>query len=262
MPYLEMSDATPVHYVDEGPRTSRAIFLIPAGPLSCWFWQRNIPELARNHRVVGIDIRGRGESGKTEQGHNISQFARDLREIFQGMGLERVVLVGWSIGSSILWSYIEQFGEEPLGGFVNVDERPYRFVSEEHLRRRLEEVRLDWPGHLRRTIVDYFGPEFHQDETLIKRMVYECMKTPLSAHLATIEDSYRRDFRSTMRRIRVPTQIFSARYGLIDPETAEEMRSAVAGELVYFERSGHMLPWTEPERFNAHLIAFSEGILG
>lgn len=261
VPYLEMPDGTPIHYVDEGSRTNRALLLIPGEPLSCWFWQRNISELARYRRVVAIDVRGRGRSGKTEHGHNITQFARDLHEIVQALGLETVVGVGWSLGGSILWSYVEQFGQDVLGGFVNVDQQPYRFVSEEHLRRLLDEVRLDRLAFHTRRIRYLLGPEFDQDERIIKRMAYECMMTPTLAHLATLEDTYRRDFRATMSRTRVPTQIFCARYGLINPSLAEEIRSAVSGDIVFFEHSGHLLPWTEPERFNAQLIAFSEGIL-
>ena len=51
MPYLEGEDGTPLHYVDEGPRSAAGLMLIHAEPFSIQFWQRNIPVLARDFRV-------------------------------------------------------------------------------------------------------------------------------------------------------------------------------------------------------------------
>ena len=115
MPYIETSDKVPLYYVDEGPRSPSAIFLAHASPLSSRFWQKNIPVLSRQFRVVAMDTRGRGESGKTEEGLTVAQFARDMRHILATLGLDRVLAIGWSFGSTVVLSYMEQFGDDRLG---------------------------------------------------------------------------------------------------------------------------------------------------
>ena len=64
MPYLVTPDEIPLFYVDEGSRTSSAIFLIHGEPLNTKFWQKNIPDLSRRFRVVAMDVRGRGSRGR------------------------------------------------------------------------------------------------------------------------------------------------------------------------------------------------------
>jgi pimeloyl-ACP methyl ester carboxylesterase len=263
MPYLETPDGLPLHYLDEGPRGRAGLLLIHAEPFSCRFWQRNIPELARGFRVVAVDVRGRGESGKTDDGHSIEQYARDTRYVLEALGLERVVGVGWSLGGSILWSYMRQFGEERLAGYVNVDQPPYRFVSEEYLQARLTAIRTRRLRHHTDAVLGYFGPDAERDEDVVRWMVYECMKTPTSAHVAAVTDSHRSDDRPFLSRVQVPARVFWARYGSIQPDTAEHMRRAMANvELVFFERSGHLIPWIEADRFNRELAAFAGTVLG
>lgn len=262
MPYLEAPDGTPLFYVDEGPRASNAIFLIHAEPFSLKFWQRNIGPLSRHHRVVAVDVRGRGESGKTDFGHTVADFARDFEFTLNALGLERVVAVGWSLGGSIIWSFMEQFGEKKVAGYVNVDQAPRRFVSEEHLEARRNSVRTRRLAHHTDAVLGYFGPEAERDDQTVRWMVYECMKTPTPYHLAAMTDSFHSDFTGHMPRFQTPTQIYWSRYGTMDEAMADEMRSATPNsELVYFATCGHLIPWVEAEKFNREVLSFAERVL-
>lgn len=262
MAYIEAPDGLPLHYLDEGPRGPSTVFLIHGEPLSSALWRRNIPELSRHVRVVAMDVRGRGESGKTDDGHSIAQYARDFRHVVEALALSKVLAVGWSMGSSIVWSYMQQFGEDRLAGHVNVDQRAYRFVSEEHLHEQLASIRTRRLRHHRETIARYFGAEAREDAAVLDWMAYECMKTPTEAHCAAFAESYRSDYRPFLSHVRVPVRVFAARYGLIPPDTAAAMAAASAGGcLVNFEHSGHLLQWTEPEKFNREVLAFAREIL-
>ena len=257
MPYLETTDGVPIYYEDEGPRTSSAIFLIHAEPFNTRFWQRNIPELSRRFRVVSMDVRGRGESGKTDDGHNIAQYARDFRQMLEALGLEKVVAVGWSLGSSIIWDYLLQFGTERLVGHVNVDQEPYRYVSEEDFTRRMNMLRTRRLRYHREVIQGYLGPESSEDDGVADWMTYQCMLTPTSAHISAMTDSYYADYRPHLANGRLPTQIYWAKYGSMDEAMANLMGEATPDcEFVFFEHSGHLLPWTETHKFNQTLAAF------
>ena len=262
MPYLVTSDGLPLYYEDEGPRNKAAIFLIHAEPFNTKFWQKNIPEIAKEMRIVSMDVRGRGESGKTDQGLTLAQYARDFRYMLEALGLERVVAAGWSMGSAIIWSYVQQFGEDRLAGFVDVDQRPYRFKSYDDLLVKLEAIRTYRLKDHRKAVVDYFGPEAQVDDALVDWMSYECMKTPTSVHRAAAWESYFADFRPVLLTMEEPARIFWAKYGVIDEPTATLLhRSLKNSEMVFFEHSGHLLPWTEKEKFNAEMLSFARMVL-
>lgn len=262
MPYLETPDGVPLFLVDEGPKTSAGIFLIHAEPFNSKFWQKNISVLARDFRVVAMDLRGRGESGKTDEGHNLAQFARDFHFLLGALRLQQVVVVGWSIGGSVIWRYLQEFGEDRLAGYVNVDQQPYRYVSEEDLQARLQAVRTRRLRYHQEVLRRYFGPEVEPEEELVTWMAHECMKTPTAAHLAAIEEAYRTDWRPFLSQVRLPTRVFWARYGNIVPAVAALMGDAMPNAgLVYFEHSGHLIPWTEAEKFNQELVAFARKVL-
>ena len=262
MPYMETEDGVPIHYVDEGPRGSSGIFLIPGETLTTNFWKKNIPELARRFRVVAMDVRGRGESGKTDSGHSLAQFARDFRQMLEVLGLERVVAVGWSLGGSIIWSYIQQFGEERLSGYVNVDQRPARPEPEEVLREQLDAIQHNPLRYSKEGVVQMLGPEAPEEEDVVNWMAYERMKTPAPTHSVTVKEAYYADWRPFLPQVRLPTLVCWAKYGHITPEMAKSMNEAMPNsKLIYFERSGHALPWSEPEKFNAELATFAEEVL-
>ena len=150
-----------------------------------------------------------------------------------------------------------------LAGYVNLDQPPYRFVSEEHLQQRLASIRTRRLQHHTTTVRGYFGPAVEVPEETLRWMVYECMKTPTSAHATVVEESFRADYGPLMDEVCVPTRTFWSRHGSIQSDVAETMRRAMKGsELVFFERSGHLIPWIEAEKFNRELAAFAGAALG
>jgi non-heme chloroperoxidase len=70
MPYLELSDGVPLYYEDHG--NGRPIVLIHGWTMNSTFWQQNAPALATGNRVVTLDLRGHGASGKTDDGHTLA----------------------------------------------------------------------------------------------------------------------------------------------------------------------------------------------
>jgi len=107
--YLEMKDGAKIFYEDQGH--GQPIVLVHGWTCSSRFWQENAPELAKEFRVITIDLRGHGNSSKILTGHTISQYARDVREIIEYLALRDVTLAGWSLGGAggiILLSAIRQ----------------------------------------------------------------------------------------------------------------------------------------------------------
>jgi non-heme chloroperoxidase len=117
--YIKTSDGVRIDYVEAG--AGKAIVFIPGWMMPGWIWQKQIDGLSKKYRVIAVDPRSRGESDKPTYGHLPETRARDYKELVDELGLKQPVLIGWSMGCGELLSYVEQFGEDGIGGLVLVD---------------------------------------------------------------------------------------------------------------------------------------------
>lgn len=91
-----------VHDVGKGERT---IVMIHGLGSSMPAWTKNIAALARDHRVVTIDLPGYGKSSKSNYEYTMHFFAKVVHGVVRELNLSRVVLVGHSMGGQIAMTY-------------------------------------------------------------------------------------------------------------------------------------------------------------
>lgn len=65
------------------------------------FWDCLASALAPHHRVIAVDLRGRGLSDKPPTGYSIEYHCKDILALMNDRGLERPVLMGHSLGAFI-----------------------------------------------------------------------------------------------------------------------------------------------------------------
>ena len=109
---------TPLHLVETGNPTGRPILFIH-GFSQCWLaWHRQLnSDLAESHRLVALDLRGHGLSGKPREGYADSRlWADDVHSAIRALRLDHPVLCGWSYGSLVILDYIRHYGESDIGG--------------------------------------------------------------------------------------------------------------------------------------------------
>ena len=66
---------------------------------TCWLAMAEA--LAPVWRVVGYDLRGRGDSDKPPTGYSLAEHGRDLLGLLDRLGIERALLMGHSLGAHI-----------------------------------------------------------------------------------------------------------------------------------------------------------------
>jgi pimeloyl-ACP methyl ester carboxylesterase len=68
---------------------------------NCRSWDYLASTLSPHHRVMAMDLRGRGLSDKPPAGYSIEHHCRDILALLDDLDLERVVLMGHSLGAFI-----------------------------------------------------------------------------------------------------------------------------------------------------------------
>jgi non-heme chloroperoxidase len=104
---------------DDG--SGRPVVLIHGCGGSRAFFARDVGPLSEQSRVINVDLPGHGDSPPRDGGQTMEQYARDVKHLLSALNLDGAVLVGWSIGSFVIWDLIRQLGVEGLAGHVIVD---------------------------------------------------------------------------------------------------------------------------------------------
>jgi len=68
---------------------------------NCRSWDLLASSLAPRHKVIAMDLRGRGFSDSPPSGYSVENHCRDIVALMDDQGLERPVLMGHSLGAFI-----------------------------------------------------------------------------------------------------------------------------------------------------------------
>ena len=94
-------DGVPIHFETTGQGRTALVLV------HCWtgdgtLWSGEVPRLARSRQVVTLDLAGHGRSGRTRQDHTMESFGADVQAVADHLALDRVVLVGHSMGGAVI----------------------------------------------------------------------------------------------------------------------------------------------------------------
>jgi len=90
-------DGAGLHHEDVG--AGSPVVLLHGWSLSSAVFEPEASLLARHRRVIAPDLRGHGRSPAGPS--SLADFARDVAALVDRLGLERAVLVGWSLGAQV-----------------------------------------------------------------------------------------------------------------------------------------------------------------
>ncbi|MCW2636353.1 MAG: alpha/beta hydrolase fold protein [Blastococcus sp.] len=92
------------------PAGGEAVVLVHGNVSSALFWQQQLLALARSgrHSVLAVDLRGYGEAEPlpVDATRGVRDWSDDLAALVEALELDRVHLVGWSMGAGIVLQYL------------------------------------------------------------------------------------------------------------------------------------------------------------
>lgn len=253
--FFTSSDHVRLHYLEAG-RGATLVF-VPGWTMPARIWMPQIRYFAQRFRVVALDPRSQGESQVATSGYDSERRARDIKELLDALHLDRVVLVGWSLGVLESLTYVHLFGTDRLQALVLVDnsvgeEPPPAFDPT-----FLERLQRDRQA----TTEQFVRGMYHnaQSEEYYQRIIEQALKTPTDAAVKLLHSPYPRQmWREILHSVDKPTlYMVTARF---KEQALNLKRSRPEVQVAIFEDAGHALFVDEPERFNAVLKTFIEGL--
>jgi pimeloyl-ACP methyl ester carboxylesterase len=255
------NDGCQLHYEEYGK--GAPVLLVHGLGSSTRDWEYQIPELAAHYRVIALDIRGHGRSDKPRERYSIAGFAEDVRALIEHLGLDRVHLVGISMGGMIGF----QLGvdhPELLKSLCIVNSGP-----EVKAKSPLEYLEIAKRWGLSRlfsleTIAKVLGnllfPKPEQAE-LRRKIEERWPQNDKRAYLASLDAIIGWGVRERLERITCPTLVITADHDYTPIAQKEAyVKEMPDARLLVIEDSRHATPLDQPQRFNSSLLAFLEEV--
>ena len=115
------ADGVAIRYLDRGAGPAVVLVHGFAGSIErSWINTGILQDLARDHRVLALDLRGHGRSDKPHEPLEYSELADDVIRLMDHAGVRRAHAVGYSLGGIILLKLLttdpERFERVVIGG--------------------------------------------------------------------------------------------------------------------------------------------------
>jgi pimeloyl-ACP methyl ester carboxylesterase len=221
----------------------------------CWacsraFWREQADAFAARYRVVTVDLGGHGESGRDRTRWSITGLADDVIATVDALALDRVILVGHSMGGTVSLEAARRLGRRVLG-VVLVD------AIHDVRRRRSAEVAGADAAKLLSNFAGYFADlsalfQSGTDPAIRHWVERQAQAADPRVAIALKLDTPSIDPVALFEGAGVPIRA-------IDAASADEPTAIAANrrhadyDAIVLDRAGHFLPLEAPRAFNAAL---------
>lgn len=241
-------------------------------------FQYQLEDLSDRFTVVVPDFRGHGESPTPTGGLRMSRLAVDVSELVEHLGFDRVHMLGWSMGVSVIWAYIDQFGTSKLDRLVFVDQ-PSVLISHTDMSEtdRIEGGAIFTPEVTEDLGLALRGPDAEMARAgFVDGMVTKTISTPLLDWIKAenaktpprvaaemLASHCAQDWRDVLARIDRPTLVTGGSVSHVAPESQRYIHRRIAGSIYhefYASEGGAHYPFLEaPDIFNTIVGKFLSG---
>ena len=219
----------------------------------CWGqnnWNGQIQEFSRQYKIVTIDLAGFGESGRDRTDWTMEAFGEDVVAVVKELGLEQVVLVGFSMGDKVIVEAARLMPERIIG-LVGVDNFKHveQNLTDEQIAGFMAPFSVDFAGTLNAMLLSMVIPNADSTKVLEKVRAENggCAATPDIA-VTVLENYLKHDMTNSLREIKAPIHCINSDFVPTDIEAAQRYVSSFKVEIM--SGVGHLLLWEDTEKFN------------
>lgn len=265
--YIEVEKNVRLHVTDLGE--GQPIVLIHGWPLSDAMYEYQYQYLSRKgFRVIGISLRGFGQSDKPYGKYDFDVFSDDIKVVLEKLNIQNAVLGGFSMGGAVVIHYVTKYNSAHVSKLALFGAAAPAWKQREGSPYGISEA--DAEGLIKATmtsrqdLIASFGASFQAKEGSISKNVEKWLEDiNLQAWPYAITESMTAlcnlDLRPSLSKIKIPTAIFHGTQDKLCPFTlAEQLHQGINNSyIVKFENSGHALFVEEAAKFNTELEKFA-----
>jgi pimeloyl-ACP methyl ester carboxylesterase len=255
---LKISDALELAYSEEGE--GETVVLIHGYCGSYQYWDKIIPLLSSQYRIIAVDLRGHGMSSAPEESYSMEAMAEDIYRLLEHLEVEQVQLFGHSLGGYITLAFAENYPDKLRSwGLIHSTAYPDSEEGKANRGKAIQSIRTGGMEAFMEGLAPKLFAAAHKETmaSYISQVKHIGYSTSITGAIAAAEGMRDRpDRRHVIEQSAVPVLLIAGGGDqVIPPEktfTAEGPRISQAR----LEGAGHMSMYETPEQLASVLREF------
>ena len=243
-----------LHYRLDGPHGAPPLLLCNSLGTTLEMWDQQVEPLTAQFRLVRYDRRGHGRSPVPPGPYSLADLGRDVLDLLDDLGIERVSFCGLSIGGMVgMWLASE--APERIDRLVLCSAAPSLPPREQWLERAAT-VRAEGVAAIADAALDrWFTPL--APESLRQSFRTMLVETPAEGYAGCCEALADVDLRDRLAAIEAPTLVVTGDGDPVaPPESGEQLAAAISGARhVTVAGARHISNAEQPSTFTQHVLA-------
>jgi len=218
------------------------------------YWRAQVSYFSKKNRVITLDLAGHGHSGATRSQYSMKAFGEDVRAVTEATGSRSVILIGHSMGGSVIAEAARLMPNKVLG-LIGVDtlENIEYPMSREELNQMIAPLEKDFQTGSRQFVKEMISP---RTDPLIRDWILSDISAAspavaLSAMKEMMSQYVTGEAAKIFDEIRVP--VIAVKGDLWPVNYESNRRHMLSFDAIVLKDTDHFLMLDRPEEFNKAL---------
>jgi len=214
-------------------------------------WDEQMTHFSQKYKVVAVDLPGSGESGNNRSNWTMKAFGDDVVRVINKLKLNKVVLVGFSMGTTVVVEAANQIPEKVIGVVLVDDLKDPELRYPPEMISFIDSVLMDVvAAPTNEKLVTNGFYKNNQDSAFkkISSMYNGASQTGWKESLQGYFKWLNEDISGSLKQLKVPVTAINSD---MEPTNVEAMRKYIPGFRVKIMTDvGHLVFWDNPEEFD------------
>jgi len=227
-------------------------------------WNGVIKELKKKYLCISYDLRGHGESKVVQNTFYLNDLVEDLEELRSYLKIQKVHLVGHSLGGMIAPSYAIKYRER-VASITLLSTAAFRKVEDEqkilNIISKIKREGIDkvLPDLISRWFTDEF---INNNQNIINKRLKQVKSTPLNIFLNVFQIYASTKMDTWLKNIKVPSLVMTGENDLgCSPQINQKISKALNNsKLIILNNLKHSIILEDPQLVATNLKMFLKSV--
>ncbi|MEA2513530.1 MAG: hypothetical protein QOJ59_3017 [Thermomicrobiales bacterium] len=255
---VRLRNGVTLPYVEQGDPSGVPVVLLHGLSDSWYSFECLFPHLPPSIRAFALTQRGHGDADRPASDYAPREFAADVADFINTLGIGPAVVVGHSMGSTVAEQFAVDYpaqtrGLVVIGSFIDFAGNPVIAELWSAVETLVDPIELDFVREFQEATLAQPIPSAY-----LETVVAESMKMPARVWKAALAGLVATNLAGDLADIAAPAMVvWGDRDGFAPRGEQEALAVAIPNaELTIYRGAGHAVHWEEPSRVAADIAAF------